>query len=344
MFSIEIIDIIEAKLQMPKDIVKKFYYYLLFGILTLLALFIAFAIGVSFWYQHPQKNPRNIILIEKGASLSQITSLLAEQKILNFPFLFKVILYGTGGWRQLKAGEYLIPPKATPAQLSYILKSGEVILHPVTLIEGETSYHLTQKLLQDARFQGTCEVPPEGSLLPETYYFPRGTERQHILNHMQKAMQSALREAWEKHPQDHSLTSPQDLLVLASIVEKETALPHERPLVAAVFLNRLKQGMPLQADPTVIYELTQGKEDLGRALSRADLQVKSPYNTYLYPGLPPSPIANPSLVSITAIIYPADVPYLYFVADGSGGHIFATSLKDHQKNHGTWRKIRVEKN
>lgn len=283
------------------------------------------------------------MLIEKGASLSQISMLLAQHRMLNFPFLFKSILCGTSSWRDLKAGEYLIPPAVTPAQLIHILKSGNVVLHPVKLIEGETSASLTQKLLEDNRFQGACQAPSEGSLLPETYYFPRNTERQKIIERMQKAMQSALAKIWANRSKDHPLHSPEELLVVASLVEKETALSQERPLIAAVFLKRLQQNIPLQADPTIFYALTYGRSVLGRALTRDDLQVESPYNTYLYTGLPPTPIANPSLASLKAVAHPAAVSYLYFVADGSGGHVFATTLEEHQKNHAAWRKIRAMK-
>ncbi len=296
--------------------------------------------GVSYWYQHPQKNQKTVVLIESGASLSQITSCLGASHVLDFPILLKGILYGSGEWRQLKAGEYLIPASVTPAQLIHIIKSGDVILHPVTVIEGETSYHLAQKLLKDDRFQGPCETPTEGSILPETYHFPRGPERQKIVGRMQNAMHTALTETWAKRSLDQRLQSPKELLILASIVERETSLPQERPLVAAVFLNRLKQGIPLQADPTVLYGLTQGKQDLGRALTKDDLQAESPYNTYRQLGLPPSPIANPSLASLKAVAHPATVDYIYFVANGTGGHVFAVTLEEHKKNHAAWRKIR----
>jgi UPF0755 protein len=318
-------------------------------ILTFLAL-LAFlltlslvAIGMACWFHHPQHNKGTVVLIKKGATLAQISMLLTQHQVLDFPFLFKGILYATGDWRHLKAGEYLIPPVVTPAQLIHILKSGDVMLHRVTLIEGETSHCLVQKLIQDPRFQGTCEVPPEGSLLPETYTFPRGTERQKIVRRMQKAMQAALTDIWAQRPQDHPLKSQEEVVILASIVEKETALLSERPLVAAVFLNRLKQAMLLQADPTLLYALTSGTRSLGRELTREDLQVVNPYNTYLQAGLPPTPIANPSLASLKAVMHPAPVSYLYFVANGSGRHVFATTLEEHQKNHAAWRKVRMLK-
>lgn len=316
---------------------KKITSFLFLGILFILLITV---VSISYWYQKPQKNRKTVVFIERGVSLSQITDCLATSNVLDFPIILKGILYGSGEWRLLKAGEYLIPASVTPAQLIHIIKSGNVILHPVTVIEGETSYHLAQKLLRDDRFQGPCEIPAEGSILPETYHFPRGTERRKILERMQKAMHEALTNVWAKRSLALGLQSPKELLILASIVEKETSLSQERSLIAAVFLNRLKQGIPLQADPTVFYGLTQGKDDLGRALSKEDLQVESPFNTYRQLGLPPSPIANPSIASLKAVAQPAIVDYIYFVANGTGGHVFAVTLEEHKKNHAAWRKIR----
>lgn len=312
-------------------------------IILMIALPSTFVGYVAYWLQHSQNNEKTTILIEKGASLSQIAQTLNRSKVLNSPLLFKLTVYATGTSQKLKAGEYLIPPSITPAQLIHILKSGEVILHGVTLIEGETCHRLVEKVASNAHFQGACETPEEGVLLPETYHFPHGTECSIILGRMKKAMKYALEAAWAERCDNHPLGSPQELLVLASIIEKETSKTAEKPLVAAVFLNRLKQGMPLQADPTIIYALTNGREGLGRALFREDLKFESPYNTYLYKGLPPTPIANPSLSSLKAAAHPAKVFYLYFVADGSGGHVFSETLGGHQKNHANWRKIRDKK-
>lgn len=204
-----------------------------------------FAGYVAYWVQYPQNNEKATILIEKGASLSQIAQTLNQYKVLNSPLLFKLTVYATGASQKLKAGEYLIPPSITPAQLIHILKSGEVILHGVTLIEGETCHRLIEKVTSNAHFQGACETPEEGVLLPETYYFPHGTECYIILSHMKKAMTYALEAAWAERCDNHPLGSPQELLVLASIIEKETSKTPEKPLVAAVFLNRLRQGMLL---------------------------------------------------------------------------------------------------
>lgn len=310
-------------------------------LLLSLNLFIA---GAAYWLHHPQKNQQQIVFIEKRSSLSHIASRLVKDEVLGFPLLFKAYLLGTGEWRELKAGEYLVPSHVTPAQLIQILKSGEVILHPVIVIEGETSYHLTQKLLKDARFSGPCIVPQEGSLLPETYHFPRDTERKVIITHMQKAMKKAVAKVWAERSEECVLKTPQEMVTLASIVEKETALAKERPVVAAVFLNRLKANMMLQADPTVLYAHTQGLEQKGRALILRDLKIESPFNTYFVTGLPPTPIANPGISSLRAVVHPLEVPYLYFVADGTGGHVFSTTLEEHRLNHEKWRKIRAEKN
>ncbi len=327
---------------LPFSVKHKSVFFSFLGFFTIIPCL--FVVGASYWFFHPQKNKVTVVILEKGAPFSRIVNLLSQQHVLDFPFLFKGILFGTGGWRHLKAGEYLVPASVTPARLAHILKSGEVILHPVTLIEGETSQHFFQKLQQDSRFQGVCdEVPTEGSLLPETYYFPRHTACQEINEHMKKAMGKALAKVWSGRAADSLLSSSQELLVLASIVEKETAHSKEKPIVTAVFLNRLKQGMPLQADPTVIYGLTKGKEGLGHPLTRQDLKIQHVYNTYLNVGLPPFPIANPSLETLQAVARPASVPYLYFVADGSGGHVFAVTLEDHKKNHAQWRKVREKK-
>lgn len=317
-----------------------------YSTLLLISLFIIclFSVGGAYWFQRPLSNENKIVIIEKGASLSQISTLLNQEGLLDFPFLFKGFVYATQSWAQLKAGEYFIPASITPAKLLHILKSGDVVLHPVVVIPGETSHDFVQKLLVDTRFQGPCELPPEGSLLPETYHFPRGTERHKIISCIKKMRQEKLREIWAGRPVDHFLCSPEDLVILASIVEKETALHAEKPLVAAVFLNRLRQNMPLQADPTVVYSLTQGKGALDRELTYSDLTTPSPCNTYMNMGLPPLPIANPSLSTLMAVLHPADVPYLYFVANGKGGHVFSSNLDEHQKNQAQWKKWKKENN
>ena len=320
---------------------QQFKKFFILGAFITSLLFSAVLVGgLELWYHRPQKNQETVVNIPKGTSLSQIVALLSSKELINAPTLLKGILYTTGQWKKLKAGEYRIPEQITPAQLIAILKSGKVVLHPVTLTEGETSYHLVKKLRENSHFEGTCEIPLEGTMLPETYRFPRGTKRQLIIDRMQKAMNAVVSEVWEVCPSDHPLTTSEELIILASIVERETSMPAEKPIVAAVFLNRLKQGMPLQADPTVLYGLFLRNAEVKKSLSREDLRVETPYNTYLCEGLPPTPISNPSVSALKAVIRPADVPYIYFVADGSGGHVFSTTLDEHQKHHAAWRKIR----
>lgn len=317
--------------------------YSLFFLIFLFMSVISLCISFGYWFKTPQNNQTTVVDIPKGSSVSQITHLLSQQKVLSFPLFFKGFLYISMQWKHLKAGEYFIPAHVTPAQLIHILKSGNVILHPITVIEGETNHQVVQKLMNNPLFTGECLLPQEGSLLPETYSFPKGKSRQKIIDHLQNSMSNALGSLWAQRPKNHPLTSLQELVILASIVEKETALPQERPLIAAVFLNRLKLGMRLQADPTVIYGVSQSNPQDLKYLTRDHLKLETPYNTYLFKGLPPTPIANPSLDSLKAVLHPASVSYLYFVADGTGGHVFATNLKDHQKNHALWRKKRLER-
>jgi UPF0755 protein len=185
------------------------------------------------------------------------------------------------------------------------------------------------------------EAPPgEGELLPETYMFARGTTRTEIIERMRSDMAALLAELWESRQEGLPLESPEEALILASIIEKETAVPDEYGLVAGVFVNRLRRGMLLQTDPTVIYAITRGEGPLGRQLLRRDLEVDDPYNTYRYPGLPPGPIANPGRGALEAALDPAETDYLYFVADGTGGHAFARTLDEHNRNAARWRRIR----
>jgi len=299
--------------------------------------------GLFYWLHHPQPNKETVVFIAKKTSLARIGRLLHHQGVIDHPFLYQLVLYCTGKWRALKAGEYLIPAGITPLHLLAILEAGKVIPHPLTIVEGETSAHVIQKLLADPRFQGSCALPPEGTLLPETYAFPRGTDRHKIIVRAQREMDRVIQSLWDQRSPGYPLKSWEEMVVLASIIEKETALEKEKPLIAAVFLNRLAQGIPLQADPTVVYALTQGVRPLGRSLTREDLKVESPYNTYRNLGLPPTPITNPSVSSMKAALHPTPTSCLYFVADGSGGHVFCSDLQEHQKNHATWRGVRKKR-
>ena len=216
--------------------------------------------------------------------------------------------------------------------------------HRIALAEGVTSWQVVQSLSNIESLAGELvEIPEEGSIAPDSYEVRQGESRQSVLNRMMAAQEAILIEAWETRAEDLPLTAPHEALILASIIEKETALAAERDQVASVFINRLNRGIALQTDPTVIYGLTQGKGSLGRGLRRSELKKDTPWNTYLYRGLPPTPIANPGRESIRAALNPADTKFLYFVADGQGGHAFATNLKDHNKNVAKWRAIEAER-
>ncbi len=214
----------------------------------------------------------------------------------------------------------------------------------VTLAEGVTSWQVVQELRQAEFLSGEVStLPSEGSLAPDSYEIKRGADRVELLDRMQVAQEAILAELWEGRASDLPLASAAEALILASIVEKETGLAEERPQVASVFVNRLKQGMLLQTDPTVIYGVTDGKGVLGRGIRQSELRRETPYNTYVIKGLPPTPIANPGRAAIEAALHPDETEYLFFVADGTGGHAFAKTLKEHNRNVAAWRKIEAER-
>jgi UPF0755 protein len=220
---------------------------------------------------------------------------------------------------------------------------GKSIEHKVTLAEGLTSYQIVQKLLAHPELKGEITtIPPEGSLLPDTYRFGRNDTRQDIIERMQAAQAKFLAKVWATRDEDIFVTTPEEAMILASIVEKETGRADERPLIASVFENRLKKNMRLQSDPTIIYGLVGGKGALDGPIMQQDLDRQTPYNTYQINGLPPTPIANPGRASIEAVLRPAKTKDLYFVADGTGGHVFAASLDEHNRNVFKWRKVERE--
>jgi UPF0755 protein len=280
------------------------------------------------------------VIIEKGSNLSATAHTLMARGVLMHPwgFMAGVLLSGNRG--ALKAGEYVIPAHATPLDIGRILVSGKVVIHQVTIPEGLTVSQIIDIIKTLPHLTGEiAHIPQEGSLLPETYGYMRGDPKEKILSQMQRAMELALKEAWANRKVGSPLKTPEELLVLASIVEKETGVPQERSRVAAVFLNRLKKGMKLESDPTVIYGLTLGEKPLGRLLTFEDLKRMSDYNTYLIPALPPQPIACPGRQSLRAVMDPADVDDYYFVADGTGGHAFSSTYKEHLQRVKEWRKI-----
>jgi UPF0755 protein len=281
-----------------------------------------------------------VLLLPRGSGLSTISVLLEREGLIEDPLVFKLGVRKAGAQADLKAGEYAIPAGASPREIMEILREGKVIVRRVTVPEGLTSREVLA--LVGAAEQLTGELPPpppEGSLLPETYHYERGDSAGALLGRMEEAMRETLSQLWDGRAEGLPLKTPEEAVILASIVEKETGVGAERPLVASVFYNRLRLGMPLQSDPTVIFALTKGEKELGRALTRQDWKVDDPYNTYQNAGLPPGPIANPGREALAAVLNPVESEYLYFVADGTGGHAFAKTLAEHNRNVANWRKV-----
>lgn len=292
----------------------------------------------TYYYTAPGPlDQEKTVLFKRGQRFSDIVDTLGEQGVIRYPLLFKAIAAAQGDARKFKAGEYKFSAAITPESVIQMIAKGEVIVHKVTIPEGTTVAGVKRILENEPLLEGsiTMEVA-EGSILPQTYHFTYGDKRETLLARMQVAMDEALLKHWEKRARNLPVATPEEALILASIIEKETGIPEERPRVAAVFINRLRKGMLLQSDPTVAYGIS--KDKLERKLTRDDLQSSNPYNTYMNYGLPPTPIANPGEDAIAAVLNPFETEELYFVATGNGGHNFATNLKDHNKNVQAYRK------
>ena len=313
--------------------------------LLLLVLAVGVAGGAAYWgfqkFHEPGPAAADItIVIELGLGVRAIADKLADAGVITDPLVFSAGVRVYGEEQPLLAGEYLFPARLSMRQVMEQMIDGATIVHRLTIPEGLTSAEIVALVASAPDLEGSVPttVPADGTLLPETYFFSRGDTREQLLERMRKGMSDALAELWPARDGAVALKNVAEAVTLASIVEKETGLATERPHVASVFFNRLAQGMPLQSDPTVIYALTGGKGPLGRALLRADLQVANPYNTYANAGLPPGPIANPGRASLQAVLHPDSTKDLYFVADGSGGHAFAATLDEHNKNVAAWRQ------
>ncbi|WBH16618.1 endolytic transglycosylase MltG [Sphingomonas radiodurans] len=289
----------------------------------------------------PAAKPLTVV-VPDGASLGRAASVLEAQGAIRSATRFRGYARVFGSGRPIKAGEYAIPAGASAADILTLLEDGKVRQRLVPVPEGYPSVLVHAALMRAEGLTGTIEVPREGSVLPDSYAYQLGDTRAAVVARMQKAMTDYLAAAWKKRKPGIAVTTPAQAIVLASIVEKETGKPSERRTVAAVYTNRLKRGMPLQADPTVIYPITKGKP-LGRRILRSELQAKNGYNTYASPGLPIGPIANPGRASIDAVLDPAQSSALYFVADGTGGHVFADTLDQHNANVSKWYAIRRQR-
>ncbi len=281
-----------------------------------------------------------VVNIPRGIGVREISDLLQREGVIDQPWVFvgsAVVLKARDG---LKSGEYQFTKHASVRDVVDTIVEGKVVQHAVTVPEGLTSEQIVARLLENDALSGAIkEVPREGTLLPETYKFTRGTSRELIIQRMQQASSRILQEVWERRMPDLPVKTPEQLLTLASLVEKETGRPDERTRVAAVFVNRLKQKMRLQSDPTIIYGLTGGKGTLGRPILKSEIEQHTPYNTYVIEGLPPGPIANPGRASLEAAANPARTKEIYFVADGAGGHVFSDNYEQHQKNVARLRTI-----
>ena len=291
-----------------------------------------------------------LVVIPPGTGVDGIAEKLASVGALRrdglIPdlLLFKAIGRLGGEVITLKAGEYLLPAQVSQRDLLEMLQKGMVYTRKITLAEGLTVAEILLQIRETEGLSGEItQRPPEGALLPETYHFQRGERRDALIRRMQRAMRETVLELWTQRDRTIPLKTSLEVVTLASIVEKETALARERTLIASVFYNRLARGIRLQSDPTVVYAATEGAGPLGRPIRQSDLQRKSPYNTYQNRGLPPGPIANPGLASLRAVLNPAVTPYLYFVADGTGGHVFAKTHAEHRRNVTKWRKIERER-
>src|ERR1700722_5624592 len=275
-----------------------------------------------------------IVNIPARAGMTDIADILQREGVIdNNRWAFIGSVFALKARSELKPGEYSFQKNASLRDVIGTMVEGKVVQHAVTIPEGLTSEQIVARLSDNDIFAGTVrEVPREGTLLPETYKFPRGTTRDQVIARMQQTQKRVLAEIWERRSPDIPIKTPEQLVTLASIVEKETGKPDERSRVAAVFVNRLRQKIKLQSDPTIIYGLVGGKGTLGRPIKRSEIQQPSPYNTYVVEGLPPGPIANPGRASLEAAANPARTRDLFFVADGTGGHAFTETYDQHQKN------------
>jgi UPF0755 protein len=286
---------------------------------------------------------KGVFVVPKGAGLSRIADKLETEGFVKDAFIFKLVTKLRGNEANFKAGEFGIDQNASMAAVYDSLANGKAILYPFTAAEGLTSAMIVRSLdavptLKD----DNPAVPAEGTLLPETYLTPRGMTQSQLLQKMALAQKQLLDEAWEKRDPTIPVKTKQEAIILASVVEKETGIGMERGMVAGVFTNRLRQGMKLQSDPTIIYGITKG-EPLGRRIRRSEIDRRTDWNTYQIPALPKTPICNPGKDAILAVLNPTETDALFFVADGTGGHAFAKTLREHERNVAKWRKIQRER-
>lgn len=309
-----------------------------------LAAFVVVAGGWVIWNYAgpgPAAQPTTVVL-ERGSGIAGIAADLAKAGVIRSKALFIAAAKLTGAGSRLKAGEYEFKRGASMAGVIGDIRQGKVVKHFVTVPEGWTSEMAWEAVTKSPVLTGSAEVPPEGALLPDTYQVQRGDDRAVVLQRMRAARDHLLVQLWSARAPNLPFAEPEQAVTLASIVEKETGVAAERPRVAAVFENRLRAGMRLESDPTIIYGISKGKP-LGRGLTRAEIDAATPFNTYRITGLPPTPIANPGRAALAAVLNPPQTTELFFVANGTGGHAFASTFAEHDANVKRWLQLRRER-
>ncbi len=317
------------------------------GCLLILAAVVALplAAGAIFawgWYGAGPLEEEYSVIVPSGATLTGVANQLEDDGAIGSAdgFLLRAKIFG--GSEPIKAGEFLIPAGASASAILDTLQDGDVVRRMITIPEGIPSILVHERLMAETLLTGEIDIPAEGSVLPDTYDYARGESRAAVLQRMQAAMARELADAWEKRTDRTVVKSPQEALILASIVEKETGVASERRMVAGLYSNRVREGMLLQADPTIIYPITKGKP-LGRRIRQSEIAAVNDYNTYTMVGLPKGPITNPGRESIEAVLNPAETSALYMVADGSGGHVFSDTLAEHNANVEKWFALRRQR-
>jgi UPF0755 protein len=313
--------------------------FLLTGVALIFVVSLVVVIG---WIRYTNPGPlteSRTVIIPRGSGVDDIAHQLWQAGILGDPYSFILGVRIDGNAPRLRSGEYAFAARVSPRDVAGELATGRTVIRRLTVPEGLTTAQVLALIQTAEGLEGEIgSTPAEGALLPQTFFYTWGDSRRQLVARAERAMSEMVAQLWANRAPNLPLRTPEEAVILASIVEKETALPGERPHVAGVFINRLKQNMRLQADPTVIYGLTHGQGPLDRPLTRVDLEASGKWNTYTIDGLPPTPIDNPGRASLEAVLQPAETDDLYFVSDGNGRHVFAKTLAEHNKNVGRLRE------